>query len=76
MFQRSHGAYTRELPELLKQHHGQWVAYHGDQRLGFSRSKAKLIKECLRRGVPDEEFGVFLVEPYYPDEDILYFGVS
>jgi hypothetical protein len=74
--QRCYRAYRRDLPELLKSHKGQWVAYRGDQQLGFGRSKAKLIKACLRRGVPSEEFDVFCVQPYYPDEDIVYFGVD
>jgi hypothetical protein len=76
LIQRAHGTFIRELPELLKRHRGQWVAYHGDQRLGFSRDKVKLMKEWHRRGVPQGELGLFCVVPYYPDEHIIYFGVD
>jgi hypothetical protein len=71
MIQRSLEAYRRDLPELMKTHYGQWVAYHGDQRLGFSRSKTALVQECLRRGIRDEEFIVDTVEPEIPDDDVL-----
>jgi hypothetical protein len=76
LIQRAHGTFIRELPELLKRHRGQWVAYHGDQRLGFSRDDMKLYKQWYARGVPHGELGVFRVVPYYPDEDIVYFGVD
>ena len=35
MVAKSQEAFRRELPELLKNHYGQWVAYHGDERLGL-----------------------------------------
>jgi hypothetical protein len=52
LIQLSHKTFMRELPELLKRHHRQWVAYHGDQRLGFGGSKTKLSKQWHARGVP------------------------
>ena len=59
LIQRAHGTFIRELPELLKSHPGQWVADHGDQRLGFSRDDMKLYKQWYDRGVPRGELGVF-----------------
>ena len=76
LVQRAHGTFMRELPELLKSHRGQWVAYHGDQRLGFNRDDVKLIKEWHARGVPQGELGIFLVVPDIPDDDIEWFGVD
>src|SRR5260370_15296884 len=69
MIQRGQAAFRRDLPELMKTHEGQWVAYHGDQRIGFARSKFKLVQECLRRGIPDEEFVVRGIAPEIPDDD-------
>lgn len=71
MIRRANEAYLRDLPEMLRTHYRQWVAYHGDQRLGFGRSKRQLVGECLRRGLPDDEFVVYSVEPEIPDDDEL-----
>jgi hypothetical protein len=76
LIQRAHGTFLRELPELLKSHRGQYVAYHGDQRLGFNRDSTKLIKQWHARGVPQGELGIFLVRPEIPDDDIEWFGVD
>jgi hypothetical protein len=72
LIQRSHQTFMRELPELLKRHRGQWVAYHGDQRLGFAHNSTKLIRQWHARGVPQGELGLFMVVPDYPDEDIVW----
>jgi hypothetical protein len=70
LIQRSHQTFLRELPDLLKTHRGRWVAYHGDKRLGFGRSKTKLIKQWHACGVPQGELGLFFVIPDFPDEDV------
>jgi hypothetical protein len=69
MIQLSQAAFRRDLPALMKTHYGYWVAYHGEQRLGFARSKSKLVQECLRRGLKDDEFVVRGVAPEMPDDD-------
>ena len=79
MIQRTYEAFLRDLPEMLKTHYRQWVAYHGDQRLFFGRSQTNLIQECLRRGIPEDEFVVYSVEPDGPeywDDDQVEFVVS
>jgi len=59
-------AYWRDLPELLKsRYRGKWVAYHGDERIGVNRDKARLVLECYRRGLTDEEIWVDMVAPHY-----------
>jgi len=56
--ERSVAAFYRNLPNLLKTHCGQWVAYHGDDCLGFGRSKTELFQQSLRRGLKEHEFVV------------------
>lgn len=35
--------FEKDLPQLLVTHRGQWVAYHGRERLGFGTSKTGLL---------------------------------
>jgi hypothetical protein len=62
---RSQQAFWRDLPELLKnkKNHGKWVAYHGDERIGIAASDEPLIRECIRRGVPDDEYYLAGIRP-------------
>jgi hypothetical protein len=60
-------AFRRDLPQLLKNHYRQWVAYHGDKRIGFGASLRQLYQECLRRGYPEGEFLVQCIAPEVPD---------
>jgi hypothetical protein len=32
------------------------VAYHGEERIGIARNQRKLIQECIRRGLRDDEY--------------------
>jgi hypothetical protein len=65
---RSQAAFRRDLPELMKTHYRQWVAYHGDVRVGFARNSFDLYDECFRRGLKRSEFVVRSVEPEIPEE--------
>ena len=67
MVAKSQEAFRRELPELLKNRYGQWVAYHGDERLGFGRTQIEIYRECLRRGLKDEDFVVWGISPEWPE---------
>ncbi|MBW3538826.1 MAG: hypothetical protein KY476_01010 [Planctomycetes bacterium] len=58
MITKSIAAFRRDLPELLKTHRGQWVAYHGDERIGFGRSKTDLYEACFRGGLSRDDFVV------------------
>ena len=53
-----------DLPENLAYREAQpearWVAYRGNQRLGFHYSETLLYNDCLER-FPDSRFGVFSV---------------
>lgn len=59
---RSLAAFRRDLPQLLGEHAGEWVAYHHDERVGFDKSKTELYRRCLDRGMNRGEFVVEFVE--------------
>ena len=65
---RSQAAFRRDLPELLKSHYRKWVAYHGENRIGFGRTQFELYDECYHRGLRDDQFVVRSIEPEMPDE--------
>jgi hypothetical protein len=69
LIQRAQAAFRRDLPELMKTHYRQVVAYHGDRRLGFGRSTFPLLQEWSQRGLPEDEIVLFRVEPEPPDDD-------
>jgi hypothetical protein len=68
MIQKALDRHRRDLPELLKTHAKQWVAYHGEQRLEFGRSKRKLYHKYLDRGLRVGELMVLGVEPMLDDD--------
>ncbi len=63
MYDRGVAAFERELPELMKTHHRQWVIYHGDRRFGPSKSLRKLEQACKKEGIPVLERVRRIVEP-------------
>ena len=63
MIARAQAAFRRDLPELLKERSGQWVAYHGDTQIGFADSDATLCQQCLDRGLTWDQFVVRSIEP-------------
>jgi hypothetical protein len=58
------GAFRRELNDLLPEHHGKWVAYHLDRRIGIGPSKSQLYRKCLELGFSQ---GDFIVRRIVPD---------
>jgi hypothetical protein len=56
-------AHQRDLPALLETARGQWVAYHGGERLGIAPLHTRLYEECLARGLSPEELVICQVEP-------------
>jgi hypothetical protein len=62
---RSQDAFFRDLPELLKDEslRGKWIGYHGDERIGIASGMKPLIEECVRRGLADDQFDLFVIEP-------------
>lgn len=70
MVAKSQEAFRRELPELLRRRHGWWVAYHGDERIGFAQTEIELVEECLRRGLTEDQFIIQGILPDAADEDV------
>lgn len=61
---RSQKAFLRDLPELLNDDalRGKRIAYHGDERIGIAPSEEPLIPECLRLGLSDDQYDLFVIE--------------
>jgi hypothetical protein len=68
---RSQAAFFRELPDLLKDRgmRGKYIAYHGDDRVKVGRSQNEVVRECLKRGLSDDEYDVFIIEPQSPEAE-------
>jgi hypothetical protein len=62
---KSKEALRRDLPQLLvdERLRGRYVAYHGDERVGIAPAVDDLIRECVRRGLPDDQYYVRVIEP-------------
>ena len=67
-------AFRRDLPGLLKTARGKWVAHHGQQQIGISRTAATLYQRCFRPGLRDHEFLVSYISPEIPDNEITWSG--
>jgi len=63
LIQQAHEAFRRDLHQLLDEREGQWVAYHGAERIGVGETKTELYQECLRKGLKRGEFLVRSIEP-------------
>jgi len=55
--------HRRDLPALLKEYPGKWVAYFGTERLGIGESERELTEKCMQRGLKDNEFLVRAIAP-------------
>ena len=58
-----------ELPALLPDHAGLWVAYAGAQQLGFGKTKTELYQKLLAQGRKRGEFIVRCVEEAELDDE-------
>lgn len=63
LIEEAQSAFWRDLPRLLKERPGQWVAYRGGSQIGFAATDITLYRQCLRLGLNDEEFLVRCIEP-------------
>jgi len=55
-------AFYRSLPELLKTHDRQWVAFRGEELIGFASSQTELYQRCVRRGLNEDEFVILFAD--------------
>src|SRR5690242_9857546 len=67
LIREAHEVYQRELPQLLQERPGQWVAYHGAQRIGFAARKQEMDQVCRERGFDLDETLVECIEPLMGD---------
>jgi hypothetical protein len=63
IIQQAHAAFRHALPRLWQERPGLWVAFHGEQQIGFAATKKALYEECLGRGLRRGEFLVRCIEP-------------
>jgi hypothetical protein len=42
LIEQAYLAFERDAPLLCPEHRGEWVAYHGDKRVGFGATRAEL----------------------------------
>ncbi len=68
---QAQSAFRRDLHQLLQEQPGQWVAYHGGQRVGFGQTKTRLYQECLRRGYEPGHFVVRFIQPPTEEGDCI-----
>jgi len=68
--QISHAVLERELPGLLLTHPGQWVVYHGAERLGIFETEEEAEQIAIERGIPEKHTYLQFIE----EEASPYFG--
>jgi hypothetical protein len=59
--------FRRDLSRLLEERPGEWVAYHGTQRIGIAKTDQELYRKCATLGIPDADYIVRSIEPEPPD---------
>ncbi len=64
-------ALRRDLPALLADRttRGKWACYSGNERVGIGADYLALIRECVRRGIPDDCFVIERVTPRAGSEE-------
>jgi hypothetical protein len=68
--QQARQAFDRDLPRLLAECPGQWVAYHGDRRVGCALHTGEIYKACARQGLSHDQVLIFEIIP--PDEEMMF----
>ncbi len=63
---REQAAFDRQLDELLREHAGEYVVFHGEQVLGFFPNANVAYAEAIERLGPDEQFLMRKVEKPRP----------
>jgi len=63
LIEAAQAAFDAALPQLLKEHSGEWVAYHGQHQVGFARTKTKLYRRCFALSLRRGEFVVRRIQP-------------
>jgi hypothetical protein len=65
-------AFSRDLPALLSEHSGKWVAYHGAERLGISDDDLALYELGRQRGLSPRSMLVIGIDPDADQIPVIY----
>ena len=68
MIRKAVEKHLREWPELMKRYAYQWAAYRGDERLEIGKSKYRLYRKYLDRGLSRDELVVLGIGPPMEDD--------
>ncbi len=66
LFAKARVRHRRDLPALLSEHAGQFVAYCGEERISIGTTATELVENCMQRGFNDDEF---LLEAIIPEDE-------
>jgi hypothetical protein len=56
--------FDEDLPQLLRDHLGYWVAYHGDRQIAIALHTGEIHETCYRLRLPTDEVQLFeIVSP-------------
>lgn len=70
-------AFRLDLPRLLNERPGEWVAYRGEKLLGIARSKKELYDVLLKKGVDRRELVLRQIDPInLGEEDVVSVSAS
>jgi hypothetical protein len=63
-------AVRRELPRLLREVPGKWIAYRGEQQVALADSDREAYAQLTRANIPLDEVVILRVEPLAPPLDL------
>jgi hypothetical protein len=63
-------SFERDLPRLLHEHPGEWVAYRGERQVACAAHTQEVYETCFRLGLQPDQFVIFEIAP--PDEEIAF----
>jgi hypothetical protein len=68
---RARAALRRDLPALLASRwtRGKWACYTGQGKVGIGRDYLALLRECNRRGIPENEWIIERITPRAGSEE-------
>jgi hypothetical protein len=60
--EKGEASFYRDLSAILAERGPTWVAYYGDEQIGFGKSKSELFERCLKQGLSADEFIVLFAD--------------
>jgi hypothetical protein len=68
-------AFRHDLPQLLRDHPGKWVAYRGSQQVGIATDDFDLYEACYEAGFDLSDFVVECIEQETGDSVLIGPGI-